>query len=269
MEDLKYIKYVEESNLNEINFYCNNDYIINSTIYGGGLTFIGVLHKDKLYSSCRYKFVRQAINLLKGLFINYEDYDRVFKCSDFKKYRLLKNYKEDMLHATRFIRTGRYKFKIHFNNDVIVNIEYIRSDLRKFFITSVNYESQEFDFYNYNEIVTPFEVKTIIELLKKECDFICGLSNYNPYNLMYGINYKYIKNAVVDVTNKALILFDHFSEAMEYKNLIKEECECFVIHNNKKWLTLNRNTKELTLKLILNELDYDIIDYRNKGGDNK
>lgn len=267
MEDLKYIKYVEENNLNEINFYCNNDYIINSTTYDGELSFIGVLHKDKLYSSCRYKFVRQAINLLKGLFINYEDYDRVFKCSDFDKYCLLKNYKEDMLHATRFIRTGRFKFKIYFNNDVIVNIEYVRSDLRKFYITSINYECQEIDFYNYDKITTPFEVKTIIKILKKECNFICGLSNYNLYNLIYGINYKYIKNAVVNVTDKTLMLFDNFSKAMEYRNLIKSEREYFVIHNNKKWLNLNYNAKEITLKLIMNELDYDIIDYRNKGGE--
>ena len=267
MEDLKYIKYIKEKSLNEINFYCNNDYIIKCTHYDNQLIFIGILYKGRLYSSSRYKFVRKGIHLLKGLFFNYEDCNTIFMCNDFNKHCLLKHYREDILHATGFTRVGRFRFKIYFNNNVIVNIMYARSNLRKFYIESVNYECQEINFYNYDEITTPFAVKTIIELLKKECNFICGLSNYNPYNLIYNINYKYIKNAVVNVTDKTLILFDCFSKTMEYRNLIKGDCECFVIHNNKKWLTFNHNAKEITLKLILNELDYDVIDYRNKGGE--
>lgn len=69
MEDLKYIKYVEEIRLlDEINFYCNDGYIINCWELKDSLIFMGILYNDRWYTNVRYKVVKQALKLLDDNF---------------------------------------------------------------------------------------------------------------------------------------------------------------------------------------------------------
>lgn len=268
MIDLKYIKYVKEiEHLKEVNFYCNNDYIINCMIFDNYLMFTAVRFNDKCYCSTRYKVVNQALELLsKDLFLIEGCKAKFYYDSEDRDY-LLKFYSLDYLHAVNIYKIADDEKNIYFNNDVMINIHHLISNPNRFMVNKILYDGREFNFYSHDEYLYPFSVKLIINLLNKECKKDRKSFIYDVVKL-YHIRYNYLENAVVNVDNKTITLFYDYDMMLTHYNIIKNNYKCFMVHDCMTWLTFSKYYKKITNNLILNELDYKIIDCVQIGGEN-